>query len=181
MKFLFDFFPLILFFIAFKMYDIYVATAATIAASAIQVGWLWLRHRRIERMPLITLIVLVIFGGATLLLQDETFVKWKPTVVNWLFGLVCLGSQFIGKKTILERMLGHAMELPSPVWVRLNFAWAFFFVAVGILNLFVAFNFDTETWVDFKVFGLTGLSLVFILAQSIYLARHLSSGPTTEE
>ena len=179
MKFLFDFLPLILFFIAFKLYDIYVATAVTIVASALQVGWLWLRYRRIERMPLITLIVLVIFGGATLLLQDETFVKWKPTVVNWLFGLVCLGSQFIGKKTVLERMLGQTMELPGPVWVRVNFAWAVFFAAMGVLNLFVAFNFDTETWVDFKVFGMTGLSLVFVLAQGVYLARHLPSDPTT--
>ena len=181
MKFLYDFLPVLLFFIAYKLYDIYVATAVIIIASACQVGWTWLRHRRVERMPLITLALLILLGGATLILQDEMFLKWKPTVVNWLFGLVFLGSQFIGNKPVIERMLGQAMELPSTAWVRLNLAWAAFFVVMGILNLIVAFNFDTDTWVDFKLFGILGLTLIFVLAQGIYLARYLNIDTKTEE
>ena len=181
MKLLYDFFPVLLFFIAYKLYDIYVATAVIIVASACQVGWTWFRHRRVERMPLITLALLVLLGGATLILQDEMFVKWKPTVVNWLFGLVFLGSQYIGDKTIIERMLGQAMELPSTVWVRLNLIWTAFFVVMGILNLAVAFNFDTDTWVNFKLFGMLGLTLIFVIAQGFYLARYHEIDTKTEE
>lgn len=181
MKFLYDFFPVLLFFIAYKLYDIYVATAVIIVASACQVGWIWFRHRRVERMPLITLALLILLGGATLILQDEMFVKWKPSVVNWLFGLVFLGSQFIGDKTIIERMLGQAMELPSAVWVRLNLIWTAFFVVMGILNLAVAFNFDTDTWVNFKLFGMLGLTLIFVIAQGFYLVRYHEIDTKTEE
>ena len=172
MKFLFDFLPILLFFIAFKLYDIYVATAVAIVVSVVQVGWLWLQYRRVERMPLITLALIVVLGSATLLLHDENFIKWKPTAVNWLFGVVFLGSQFIGKRPLIERMMGGNMELPAAVWVRLNLAWAVFFVAMGLANLYVAFNFDTDTWVDFKLFGMLGLTLVFVVAQAFYLARH---------
>jgi len=175
MKFLFDFLPILLFFVAYKLYDIYVATAVLIVASLAQVGWLHFRHRRVEQLPLITAGLVLVFGGATLLLQDETFVKWKPTVANWLFGLVFLGSQWIGKKTVMERMLGKTMELPAAVWVRLNLAWAVFFLTMGVTNLYVAFHFDTDTWVDFKLFGMLGLTLAFVVGQSFYLARHLKT------
>lgn len=177
MKFLYDFIPIVLFFIAYKLYDIYVATAVIIVATAVQVGLTWLKHRRVERMPLIGLGLLVVLGGATLLLQDETFVKWKPTVVNWLFGFVFLGSQWIGSKPLIERMLGASLELPRPVWIKLNLFWAAFFLAMGAANLYVAFNFDTDTWVDFKLFGMLGLTLVFVLAQGFYLARHIDHKP----
>lgn len=181
MKFLFDFLPILLFFIAFKLYDIYVATAVAIVVSVIQVGWLWLQYRRVERMPLITLALIVVLGSATLLLHDENFIKWKPTAVNWLFGVVFLGSQFIGKRPLIERMMGGNMELPAAVWVRLNLAWAVFFVAMGLANLYVAFNFDTATWVDFKLFGMLGLTLVFVVAQAFYLARHLKADIESKE
>lgn len=172
MKFLFDFFPILLFFIAFKTYGIYVATAVAIAAGFIQSGLYWYKHRRFEKMHIITLILLVVFGGATLILQDEMFIKWKVSVVNWLFGVVFLGSQFVGKKNIIERMMGSNISLPAPVWRNLNMAWSLFFVALGFLNLYVIYNFDTDTWVDFKLFGMTGLTIAFVIAQSVYLMRH---------
>lgn len=172
MKFLFDFFPILLFFVAYKLYDIYVATAVAIAASFVQVGAYWLQTRRVERMHIIMLIVMVVMGGLTLALQDETFIKWKPTLVNWALAIGFFGSQFIGSKTIVQRMMEAAIQLPAPVWVRLNMAWTIFFVFLGVLNLYVAYNFDTDTWVDFKLFGLTGLSFVFIIAQAFYVGRY---------
>ncbi len=173
MKLLFDFLPVLLFFVAYKAYDIYVATAVLIVASLAQVGGLWLRHRQVERMPLITALLVLVLGGATLLFHDETFVKWKPTVVNWLFGAAFLGSQFIGGKTIVERLLGGSIELPAEIWSRLNTLWVTFFAALGAANLYVAFNFDTDTWVDFKLFGMLGLTLAFVVVQSFYLARYI--------
>ncbi|MFO1430866.1 MAG: septation protein A [Candidatus Competibacteraceae bacterium] len=179
MKFLFDFLPVLLFFIVYKLYDIYVATAVLIVASLAQVAWLWLRHRRIEKMPLITALLVLLLGGATLLLHDDTFVKWKPTVVNWLFALAFLGSQFIGGKTLIERMMSGTIDLPAEIWSRLNTLWVAFFILLGTANLYVAFNFDTNIWVDFKLFGMLGLTLVFVVLQSFYLARHLKR-PATE-
>jgi intracellular septation protein len=103
------------------------------------------------------------------------FIKWKPTVVNWLFGLVFLGSQFFGQRTLIERMMGHAIAAPSPVWSRLNWAWTLFFVFMGLLNLYVAFNFSEDTWVNFKLFGMMGLTLVFVFAQAFYLSRYMET------
>jgi intracellular septation protein len=173
MKFLFDFLPIIAFFIAYKGYDIYVATAVAIGTSAIQLGWLWLKDRRVERMPLITLTLLVVMGGATLLLQDENYIKWKPTVVNWLFAVMFLSSQFIGNLTLLERMMGKSIELPKAVWLRLTSAWATFFFVMGVVNLYVAFHFDTDTWVNFKLFGILGLTLAFVIGQAFYMAQYI--------
>jgi intracellular septation protein len=179
MKFLFDLLPVLLFFVAYKLDGIYVATAVLIVASLAQVAWLWFRHRRVEKMPLITALLVLVLGGATLLLHDETFVKWKPTVVNWVFALVFLGSQFIGGKTLIERMMSGAIDLPAEIWSRLNTLWVAFFALIGVANLYVAFNFDTDTWVNFKLFGMLGLTLVFVVLQSFYLARHLKK-PATE-
>lgn len=175
MKFLFDFFPILLFFVAYKAYDIYVATAVAIIASFIQVGWFWLQHRRVEKMHVITLLMITVLGGATLLLQDPTFIMWKPTIVNWAFGLVFIGSQFIGKKTIIQRMMESTVEMPQPVWTKLNLAWAAFFVFLGFLNLYVAYNFDEETWVNFKLFGMIGLTFVFIIAQAFFIGRYIKA------
>lgn len=180
MKFLSDFFPILLFFIAYKIYGIYTATAVAIAASFVQVGWFWLKHRRVENMHLITLALLVVFGGLTLFLHDETFIKWKPTVINWLFGLVFLASQFIGKKTIVERMMGANITLPTAVWPRINLAWVAFFIFLGFINLYVMQHYDTDTWVNFKLFGMTGLTLAFVLAQGLYLTRFMKDEPATE-
>ncbi len=175
MKFLADFFPILLFFIAYKVYDIYVATAVAIVASFAQVGIHWFRHRRFENMHLITLAIMVVFGGATLLLQDEMFIKWKPTVINWLFAAVFLGSHFIGKKTIIQRMMGQAMTLPDPVWLKLSISWILFFVSIGFVNLYVVYNFDTDTWVNFKLFGLMGITFAFIMLQIPFLAKYIKT------
>lgn len=174
MKFLVDFFPILLFFIAYKLYDIYVATAVIIVASILQVSWFWIKHRRVEKMHLITLVLVLLLGGATLLLQDPLFIYWKPTVVNWAFALAFFGSQFIGQKNFLQRMLESQITLNEQrVWKNLNFAWVAFFIAMGGINLYVAFNFEENTWVNFKLFGMMGLTFVFVIAQSIYLARHI--------
>ncbi len=178
MKILFDFFPVLLFFLTFKAYEdqqqgILAATAVIIAATAVQVGVSWWRRRKIETIHLVTLALVVVFGGATLVLQDEMFIKWKPTVVNWLFAAAFLGSEVIGERNVVERLMGESLELARPIWRRLNLAWVAFFFAMGLLNLYVVYNFDTETWVNFKLFGLMGLMLVFVLAQGLYMARHM--------
>ena len=176
MKFLFDLFPILLFFAAYKLYDIYVATAVAIGAAFVQTSLFWLQHRRFEKMHLVTLVILIIFGGLTLMLRDPLFIKWKPTVVNWLFGVVFMGSQFIGKRTLVERMMSQAVSAPAAVWVRLNWAWVIFFFAVGFINLYVAYTFSEDTWVNFKLFGLMGLTLVFVFAQAFYLSRYMETG-----
>lgn len=180
MKLLFDFFPILLFFFAYKFFGIFVATAVAIAATVGQVALVWLRTRTIEKMHIVTLAMIFVFGGATLVLQDETFIKWKPTVINWLFGLTFLASQFIGRRPIVERMMGSSVSLPAPIWRRLNLMWALFFIALGGANLFVIYSFDTNTWVNFKLFGMLGLMLLFVLIQAIYLSRHVSLNPETE-
>ena len=175
MKIFFDFLPVLLFFIAYKVYGIFVATAVAIVASFLQVTILWFKNRRLEKMHLITLALIVLLGGATLLLQDETFIKWKPTAVNWLFALVFLGSEFIGKKNVVQRMMeSHITVTASQVWTRLNLLWVSFFIAMGVINLYVAFNFETDTWVNFKLFGMMGLTLVFVFIQGVYLAYHIA-------
>jgi intracellular septation protein len=173
MKFLTDFFPILLFFIAYQAYDIYVATAVAIGASAAQVAYFQIRHKKVEKMQWITLGLLIFFGGLTLLLRDPDFIKWKPTVVNWLFAIAFLGSQFIGKKSLLQRMMDQAVTLPDDIWTRLNYIWISFFLGIGLLNLYVAFNFSEETWVNFKLFGMLGVTFVFIIAQGFYIARHV--------
>ena len=172
MKFLFDFFPVILFFIAFKIADIYVATGVAIAATFVQVGWLKLRGRRVEPMLWASLAIIAVFGGATLVLQDETFIKWKPTVLYWLFGAVLAGA-LVFRRNLIRVMLSEQVQLPDPVWSRLNWSWIGFFAFMGALNLYVAYNYSTDTWVNFKLFGGMGLMLAFVIAQSVYLARHM--------
>ncbi len=178
MKFLFDFFPVVAFFIAFYIPEnreqgIYLATAVAIAASFIQVTIYWLIHRRFVRMHLITLALLVILGGATLILHDERFIKWKPTAVNWVFALAFLGSQFVGKKNLVQRMMEQAVSVPKSVWTTLNLSWVMFFIVMGTANLYVAFNYSSEVWVNFKLFGILGLTLVFVFGQAIYMSRYM--------
>ena len=180
MKLLFDLFPILLFFVAYKLHDIYVATAVAIIAAFIQVGWFWWRHRRFETMHLVTLGLIAVLGGATLWLHNEDFIKWKPTVVNWLFGIAFIGSQFIGRKTLVERMMGAAIQLPAAIWRRLNWSWATFFLLLGAANLYVVYHFDTDTWVNFKLFGMMGLTLAFMVVQAFYLARHIKTEPDSQ-
>jgi len=181
MKMLFDFFPVLLFFIVYKTYDIYMATSVLIAASLLQTTAFRLMHGRFERAHLITLVLVCLFGGATLLLHDEMFIKWKPTVINWLFAAAFLGSQFIGNKNLIERMMGDHITLPRRIWSQLNIAWSIFFIFLGLLNLFVVYSFDTDTWVNFKLFGLLGLTFAFVIAQSLYIARHTTDAPSGDE
>ena len=184
MKFLFDFLPIILFFIAFKIPEdpqegIMLATGVAIIVSIAQVGYSWFRHHKVEKMHLITMGLIVVLGGATLLLQDERFIKWKPTAVNWLFSIVFLGSQYFGSKNIIKRMMDEQVSLPEPVWGKLNLAWALFFFATGCANLYVAFNYPTEIWVNFKLFGILGLTVLFVIAQALYLSRYIEEEPET--
>jgi intracellular septation protein len=172
MKFLFDLFPVLLFFIAFKLADIYVATGVAIAATFLQVGWLKLRGKRVEPMLWASLGIIAVFGGATLLLQDETFIKWKPTVLYWLLGAVLAAAAVFGRN-LIRSMLSQQVQLPDPVWARLNWSWVGFFAFMGALNLYVAYNYSTDLWVNFKLFGGMGLMLAFVLIQAVFLARHV--------
>ena len=173
MKILYDFFPILLFFVAYKLYGIYAATATAIVATIAQVALFWLRHRRFEKMHLITLAIIVVFGGATLILQDEVFIKWKPTV---LYGAFC-ATLLVGKLAFRRDLIAYLLKdivLPPAVWTRVTWAWAGFFAAMALLNWYVAFHFSTETWVNFKVWGGIGLFLLFALVQGLMLARYVS-------
>jgi len=173
MKLLFDLFPLVLFFIAYKFADIYTATAVAMAAGVAQIIWLAVRKKPIEPMHWVNLAIIVVFGGATLWLHDETFIKWKPTVLYWGFALALGIAQFGMGKNPIRGMLGKQISLPQAAWNKLNSAWAVFFAFVGALNLYVAYNWPTETWVSFKVFGIFGLLIAFVIAQSVFLGRHM--------
>ncbi len=181
MKLLFDLFPVVLFFIAYKMYDIYIATAVIIVATVVQIGYLYLKEKRVEKIHIITLVLILLLGGLTLVLQDERFIKWKPSIVNWGFALVFLGSHYIGQKTIVERMMGQAITMPSAIWMRLSWLWIAFFIIAGVTNLYVAFNYDTDTWVNFKLFGLTGMTIVFIIIQSFYIKDYIQETDSEAE
>jgi len=171
MKFLFDLFPVALFFVAIQIWDIFVATAVAIAASFAQVGWLALRKKRIEPMLWASLAIIVIFGGLTLYLRDKTFILWKPTVLYWLFGSVLAGSAFLGRN-LVRALLSEQMQLPDPVWRRLNWSWVGFFAFMGAANLYVAFSYSEKIWATFKLFGGMGLMLLFVVAQALVLARY---------
>ena len=181
MKFLYDFFPILLFFVSYKMYGIYVATGVAIAAAAVQTGAFWLKHRRFENMHLVTFGLLAVFGGLTIFLRDPTFIKWKPTVINWLFASTFLGSHWIGDKPLVERMMSHAIQAERPVWIRLSWMWIVFFVGIGCLNLYVAFNYSEEAWVNFKLFGMLGITFAFVIGQAFYLSRYIEDHKEPEE
>src|SRR3954470_4736013 len=173
MKFFFDLLPVLAFFVAFQVAGIYVATAVAITTTVVQVAWLKLRGKRVDAMVWASFGIIVVFGGATLILQDETFIKWKPTVLYLTFGLVLAA----GKLVLRRDLLGYLMKditLPPSVWTGLTWAWVAFFAAMALANWYVAFHFTTETWVNFKVWGGIGLFLVFALAQGLVLARYMT-------
>jgi intracellular septation protein len=172
MKLLFDYLPILLFFIGYKLYGIYVATSIAILASFVQVTLYWIKHRRFESIHVITFVCVLIFGGATLLLHNEVYIKWKPTIIYWLLSLFFIGSSFIGKKTLLQRIMDNSMKLPNVIWQRLNLSWGIFFILLGGTNLFVIYHYSTNTWVNFKLFGTLGLTVAFIVLQSLYMVKY---------
>jgi len=173
MQLLFDFFPLIAFFIAYKFGGIFIATGVIIAAVVLQTAVQWFRHRKVSTMSLISAALVLVFGGLTLWIHDEAFIKWKVTVVYWLFAAGFLVSQFVGDRPVVQRMLDENITLERPLWLRLNTAWVVFFAALGAINIYVMHHFSTDTWANFKVFGVIGLTLVFTVLQGIWLAAKM--------
>ena len=202
MKILFDFLPIALFFGMFKYADghkewaastatewlgfmvaggvvgsaeapVLLATVVVIVATLAQILWIKAKGRKVDTMLWVSLAIIVVFGGATLFFHNPTFIKWKPTALYWMFGVVLLGSAWLLQRNLIRKMLEAQIKLPDPVWTRLNLAWAGFFIAMGLLNLYVAYNYSEETWVNFKMFGGMGLMLAFVLAQGFYLSRHM--------
>ena len=170
MQLLFDFFPLIVFFAAYLIYDLYVATAAIMIAIALQIAYQWFRHRKVNKMLLISGALVLVFGSITLALRNPLFIQWKVTVVNWLFAAAFLGSQMFSQKTFIQRMMGHAIELEPALWRQLNTLWVVNFAVIGALNLYVMYNFDEQTWVYFKTWGMIGLSLLMAVGQAIWIS-----------
>lgn len=174
MKLLLDFLPIATFFVVYHLSgDIVLATLVLIPATLAQVGFIWWRYQRVEKMHLVTLALLIVLGGATIIFRDAAFIQWKPTVVNALFALAFLASPLFGGKPLTQRMLEKAVTLPAAAWTRLNLAWVGFFLVMAGLNVYVFKAFDEATWVNFKLFGMLGLTLVFVLAQGVYLSRHM--------
>jgi intracellular septation protein len=176
-KLLSDLFPIILFFIAYKYADIYTATTVAIVATIGQIIWFKLRGRPIEVMQWVSLAVIVVFGGLTIWLHDDTFIKWKPTILYWLFGSGLLAARLFGRN-VIRSLMGKQLTLPQAIWDRLNLIWAGYFVLMGALNLWVAYRFDTDVWVNFKLFGTLALTLLFVVAQGAYLGRHMTEDST---
>jgi intracellular septation protein len=167
MKFLVDFFPVVLFFAAFKLKGIFIATMVAIAASVVQIGWMLLSHRKVEPMMWLSLAIIGVFGGATLALHNENFIKLKPTMLYGLFSVALIVGQLIFKKNAMKGIMGKQITLPEKTWKTINLSWGLFFAALGCVNLYVAFNFSTDTWVNFKLFGIMGLIVVFSIAQAV--------------
>lgn len=181
MKLLFDFFPILLFFIVYKFFGIYLATIVAMGVSLLQIGYFWLKHRRLEITHIITLVLFLILGTATVLFRNEIFVKWKPTAVYWVFSLLLLGSQITGSKPFIQRIIGEKIILPQSVWQRLNLSWAIFFAGMGALNLYIAYRYSTDTWVNFKLFGTLATTVAFVILQSLYMAKYLKQSQEQTE
>ncbi|HUQ73448.1 MAG TPA: septation protein A [Burkholderiales bacterium] len=180
MKFLFDLLPVAFFFVAIQIWDIFVATAVAIGATILQVGYLLVRRKKVEPMLWSSLAIIVVFGGLTLYLRDKTFILWKPTVLYWLFAAVLAGAAALGRN-LIRTVLSDQMRLPDAVWVRLNWAWVAFFAVMGVVNLYVAFNYSEKAWATFKLFGGMGLMLLFVVGQSMVLAKYMHDEQETEK
>lgn len=173
MKLLFDLFPVILFFITYKFLGIYAATAVAMAATVAQIVYCKIKHGTVDNMLIISGVLIVVFGGATLFLKDPKFIQWKPTILYWLFSTGLLVSQYFFNKNPMKALMEKQVSLPETIWTKLNVAWAALFLVLGFLNLYVAFNYPEDTWVNFKLFGITGIMFVFIIAQTVLLSKHL--------
>lgn len=198
MKFLLDFFPVVLFFVAYKFFGdippqfiepvnslpfvninpseakdgIYFATLVIIVATIVQNIVHFLLFKKVEKIHIISLGILIVFGTMTLVLKNPDFIKWKMSIFNWFFALVIIGSQFIGKKPLIERMMSHALDVPKKIWTQVNFTWGLFFAFVGCLNVYIFKNYSEDFWVEFKLYGVLGMTFIFMIAQGIYLAKH---------
>ncbi|MBT5231766.1 MAG: septation protein A [Methylococcales bacterium] len=188
-KFLFDFFPALLFFASNKFYQtifgepgaeidrVLFATKVFIVATVAQVAVHWWKHHEVKKIHIITLVLVLIFGGMTIYIQDKLFLQWKVSIINWVFALAFIGSQFIGEKTLIERMLGANIDMPMTIWIRLNLSWAAFFIAVGFINLYVFMNYGWDTWMDFKLFGLMGLTIGFAFVSILSVSKYIEEKP----
>ncbi len=198
MKLLFDVFPVILFFVFFKFGNshpetadailayfhivlpatikpaIFLATLVSIFATTFQIIWTKLRHGKVDTMLWISFFVIVVLGGATLIFHNDTFIRWKPTVLYWLFSLALIGSNLVFKKNLIRSALNHKIALPVRIWNLLNLSWGMFFLALGFINLYIAYNYPIETWVNFKLFGFTALMLIFVVGQSAWLSKYMN-------
>jgi intracellular septation protein len=198
MKLLFDLFPVILFFTAFKFSEkspdaaaewlsqlpgigtvdaaqapILVATVVVILATFVQIGWVWFKHGKVDKMLWISLVLVVVFGGMTLVFKNESFIKWKPTILYWVFAGSMAVATLVFKKNAIRTMLGEQMQLPEAVWSKMNRSWIGFFLFMGAANLYIAYSFPTDIWVDFKLFGGMGLLFLFVLAQGFMLSKYI--------
>ena len=173
MKFFFDLFPIILFFIAYKFFGIFTATAVAIGATFMQIAWVWHRHRKVDNMLWVSLGLIVVFGGATLIFKNPTFIKWKPTVLYWLFAVTLFVSDLFIGKNLIKAMMQKQVTLPEIAWRKLNLSWAIFFTVMGGVNLYVAYNYSEDTWVNFKLFGILGMMLIFVVLQGVMLSKHI--------
>jgi intracellular septation protein len=176
MKLLLDFFPIAVFFLAFKLGGIYIATGIAIAATIAQIAWVRYSTGKIEPMQWLSLGIIVVFGGATILLHDESFIKWKPTALYWMMAIALASGLLFFRKNFLKTLMGSQLDLPEPAWRAMNWSWVGFFTAMGFVNLWVAFHYDTNTWVNFKLFGGLGLMALFVVGQAMYLSRHVKDG-----
>lgn len=182
MKLVFDLFPLILFFIAYRAFDIFVATGVAMVAVIAQVAWLRVRKRKIETMHIINLVVIVIFGGATILTENDVFIRWKPTILYWCFSVILFVSQFAFNKPAIQHVMGSQMDLPKHVWTKMNLSFAVFTFIMGLLNLYAAFVYGADLdpdvqrdhWVNFKVFGTMILTFVFVVVLMLSLSKHFN-------
>ena len=169
MQLLIDYIPIVIFIVAYFYRDIFFATGVLMGVMPIVLLLQWATTRKLNKIYAASTLLVLVLGGATLYSRNATFLYWKPTVLNWAFAVVFLGSQWIGEKTIVQRMLGSAAELSPAQWIRLNQIWIAFFIIVGAVNLYVAYSFSEEFWVKFKLFGMLGLTIVFVIVQSIWL------------
>lgn len=180
MKQFLEFIPLVIFFAVYKMVDIYAATASLMVTTGLMLAYGYWKNRKVEKMQLITFIMVMFFGGLTLIMHDDLFIKWKVTVVYELFALALLVSQYWFKKPIIKQMLGKEIRLPDNIWNNLNIAWALFFALLGVVNIYIAFNLPQEVWVNFKVFGLLGITLVFTIISGVYLYKYMPVAAKTD-
>jgi len=181
MQVLFDVFPVIVFFVVYRLSGIYAATAAIMVTMAVQIAYQWFRHGKVNQMFLASGIVVAILGAITLALRNPLFIQWKPTIASWLFAAAFLGSRFVGNQTLVERIMGQAVQLEAAFWRQLNWVWVVTFAVLGVVNLYVVYHFSEQIWVDFKLFGITGITVLVAVGQALWIASRMAPGQPTPE